>query len=308
MKLIKSCCCFLILYLLTMSALTAQVRIITAHPDKISPQMEEVHSAHIAVYDPSVHSRHKLILMIQGTGGSAVGMRPMDSIFATMGYHVISIDYKNNVISTICLHSKDSMCSDYFRRENITGTPLSSKIDVDSTNSILHRFTTFLLYLNKTNPEGGWNRFINKSKPRWKNIIVAGHSQGAGHAAYLGKLFKVSRVLIFSGPQDYLEDLHMPAPWLSMRSATPINRYFAFLNLKDPFHIEYQIANCEKIMNHTSPDTLMIHPDVVIKTHHHILVNNIPTRDPHSSTLFPEFKNAWSYMLGIKYKTDEKTN
>lgn len=308
MKLMRFFYCFISLLLLVIPTLNAQVHIMTAHPGEIMHQMKEVHGPHVALYNPTLHSRHKLIFMIQGTGGSATGMRSIDSIFAMMGYHVVSIDYKNNVISTICLHSKDSMCADYFRRENITGKSLSAEIDVDSVNSILNRFTTFLLYLDKTDSKGGWNRFIKRGKPQWKNIIVAGHSQGAGHAAYLGKLFKVNRVLIFSGPQDYLEDLKMPAPWLSMKSATPIKRYFAFLNLKDPFHIKYQIANCEKIMNHTYPDTLMIYPGIPIKSHHHILVNNIPTNAPHSSTLFPEFKNVWAYMLGIKFNTNEKTN
>jgi predicted esterase len=37
----------------------------------------------------------------------------------------------------------------------------------------------------------------------WSNIIVGGHSQGAGHAAYLAKFNSVNRVLLFSGPNDY---------------------------------------------------------------------------------------------------------
>lgn len=283
------------------SGLTAQVKVTTADPGKTMPGIRQVHGPHLALYDASArHPRRRLILMIEGTGASAGSMRKIDSVFAAMGYHVISLDYPNNVISTICLHSKDTLCADHFRKEIITGDPVSDVVDVDQANSILNRFTGFLAYLAQTDPGGGWKRYIRKGKPSWKNIVVAGHSQGAGHAAYLGKMFKVSRVLIFSGPQDYLEDLHMPAPWLSGKSATPSNRYFAFLNLKDPFKIHNQILNCEKLMQHTQPDTLLIYPGVPVRSRRQVLVNNIDTRDPHGSTLLPEFRQVWAYMLGLK--------
>jgi pimeloyl-ACP methyl ester carboxylesterase len=290
------------LFTLISTRVVAQVQVLSVHPDKIDSAIQEIHGPNIALYDTSVQSRHKLILMIQGTGGSAAGMRSIDSVFATMGFHVVSIDYKDNVISTVCAHSKDSGCSYRFRREIITGEPLSNKTDVDSVNSILSRFKTFLQYLAKNDTKGGWNKYTKNGKPRWDHIIVAGHSQGSGHAAMLGKMFKVNRVLIFSGPQDYLVDLDMPSPWLSKKSATPENRYFAFLNLNDPFHVKYQIANCKKLMRHIHPDTLMVSPGNPIQGDHHILVNNINTNNPHGSTLFTEFKNVWAYMLGIVYK------
>jgi pimeloyl-ACP methyl ester carboxylesterase len=287
------------LFTLINTKLAAQINVLSVHPDKMNPAIQEVHGPNIALYDTSIQSQDKLIFMIQGTGGSAAGMRSVDSVFAAMDFHVVSIDYKNNVISTICAHSKDQSCSERFRREIITGKPLSNKTKVDSVNSILNRFKTFLRYLVKDDSEGGWNKYMKDGRPQWSHIIVAGHSQGAGHAAMLGKMFKVNRVLIFSGPQDYLEDLDMPSPWLSKKSATPENRYFAFLNLKDPFHVKYQIANCKKLMRHIHPDTLRVHPGVSIQGNHHILVNNISTNDPHGSTLVAEFKNVWAYMLGI---------
>lgn len=280
--------------------LSAQIKVLSVHPNQLNPAIQEVHTPNIALYDTAVSHRGKLILMIQGTGASATSMRGIDSVFATMGFHVISIDYKNNVISTICAHSKDSACSYHFRKEIITGKPLSDKTEVDKTNSIINRFKMFLHYLAKNDPEGGWNKYIKHGEPRWKRIITAGHSQGSGHAAMLGKMFKLHRVLIFSGPQDFLEDLDIPSPWLSRKSATPENRYYAFLNLKDPFHSEFQIINCKKLMQHIHPDTLMVRPGVPIRGNHHILINNIPTKNPHGSTLFTEFKNVWAYMLGIQ--------
>ncbi len=276
----------------------AQFKVIVAHPNEIAPRVQEVHGPDIALYSPVARSHHKLVLMIEGTGASAESMRAIDSLFATMGYHVISIDYKNNVISTVCEHSQDSACSYDFRKEIITGAPVSDKTEVDSANSLLNRFRTFLQFLVVKDPDGGWAHYMKKGKPKWERIIVAGHSQGSGHAAMLGKMFRVNRVLIFSGPQDYLVDMNRPSPWLSDKSATPEKRYYAFLNLKDPFNVKYQIANCKKLMAQIHPDTLMVHPGNPIRGDHHILVNNIHTKDPHGSTLFPEFKKVWAYMLG----------
>lgn len=313
------------LFILINLSLTAQVKVISVAPDKIDTAIQQVHGPNIALYDPSVPSQHKLIFMIEGTGASAMSMRIDDRIFASMGFHVISVDYENNVISTVCEHSKDSACSYDFRREIITGEPLSNLTSVDSANSLLNRFNTFLQYLVKNNPQGGWEKFLIGNKSRWENIIVAGHSQGSGHAAMLGKMFKVNRVLLFSGPQDYLVDLGIPSPWLSEKSATPEDRYYAFLSLRDPFNVKYQIADCDKLMGLTHTDTLMVSPRVPIKGNSHILVNDIsnqaadlPVRYqrlltryhlpakmlPHLSTLFPEYRNVWAYMLGIKYKTD----
>lgn len=286
----------------------AQDRFISVPPENIDALEKEVHGPDIALYDTTISARRLLIFMIQGTGASASDYLPVDKVFAEMGYHVIGVDYMNDVISTVCLHSKDSACAGDFRKEIITGDQVSNVVQVDSANSLLNRFKTFLQYLIKTDPKGDWHEFMAHNKPVWKDIIVAGHSQGAGHAAYLGKMFKVNKVLIFSGPQDYLETLNMPAPWLSMKGATPADRYYAFLNLRDPFHIHYQILNCEKLMDIHQPDTLTVSPGVPIQGSYHILVNNIKTKYPHISTMFPKFKNAWAYMLGIKYPYHAEIN
>jgi len=279
------------------NSLQAQVRILSVDPSATSPSIESVHSAHIAAYDNNIPSKHRLILMIVGTGGYASGTRAMDSIFATMGYHVISLDYENNVITTVCSHSEDSSCFDHYRQEIITGDQVSDEVNVDKTNSLLNRFNYLLEYLIKYDPAGKWNEFYADGRPEWNKIISAGHSQGAGHAGYLGKMFKLSRVLMFSGPQDYLDDLHKPGAWQSKKSATPPSRFFAFLNLKDPFNIHHQLADDMALMNFSRIDTSMVQPGVPVQGHAHILVNDIPTNNPHGSTITLQFANVWKYML-----------
>lgn len=198
-----------------------------------------VHGPHIAVYDPNAHPRHRLLLFLVGTRSKAASSLPIDTAFARWGYHAISLDYEDNVIVVSCAHSLDPSAFGRYRQAIVTGAPVSTRIHVDAANSILNRFQKLLVYLVEHDPKGGWSQFLSDGQPVWSRVIVAGHSQGAGHAAYIGKLFKVDRVLMFSGPQDYMDNLHKPAPWQGRTSATPPSRFFAFLNRKDPFNVHH---------------------------------------------------------------------
>jgi len=256
-----------------------------------------MHSGHLAMYNTSAANAHKLFLMIVGTGGSAMELRAMDSIVAEMGYHAISIDYKNNVITTVCNNSADATCFDKFRQEIMFGTPVSDSVNVDTTNSIINRFQKLLQWLVKNDAKGGWGEFIKGNKIQWEKVVVGGHSQGAGHAAFIGKHFNVSRVLIFSGPQDYRVAFNSPALWLSGKSLTPLNKYYAFLHINDQYIVARQLANCAKLMGTETPDSTGVQPEIILHTNKHILVNDIETNNAHMSTLLPVFKNVWEYML-----------
>lgn len=221
----------------------------------------------------------------------------MDRIFAAWGYHVISIDYENNVLAIANAHSLDATAFDRYRNAIITGAPASDKVKVDPANSILNRFQKLVIYLAEHDPNGGWSEFVTNNMPVWNRIIVAGHSQGSGHAAYLGKMFATDRVLMFSGPQDYMDDLDQPAPWLAKDSATPPSRFFAFLSENDPFNVHHQVANCAALMSLPNPETHAVKPGEVIDGNCQILVNDFPKKNAHESTLSTQFTNVWNYMI-----------
>jgi hypothetical protein len=276
-------------------ALHATARILSVLPDHTDAAIETVHGPHIAMYDPQSHSRHLLFLFLVGTRSKADSSLKIGSVFAGWGYHAISLDYENNVLAASFAHSLDSASFGAYREAIVTGAPVSEKIQVDRANSILNRFQKLLIYLAKNDPNGGWGEFVHKGQPAWSRVIVAGHSQGSGHAAYIGKLFRVKRVLMFSGPQDYMDNFDRPAPWQARKGATPPSRFFAFLNLKDPFNVHHQIANCMALMEMSHPDTLMVKPAEAIEGDHHILINDFPTKY-HGSTLLPQYENVWRYM------------
>jgi hypothetical protein len=292
---------FLVLFQANIN-LHAEVKVLSVDPPQTNSAIEAVHGPHIAVYDPQAAPRHRLFLFLVGTRNKATSSLQIDSSFARWGYHAISLDYENNIIAVSYAHSLDSTSFGRYRQAIVAGDSVSEEIAVDPANSILNRLQEMLSYLVKHDPGGGWGEFVSDGKPLWSHIIVAGHSQGAGHAAYIGKLYGVDRVLMFSGPQDYMDDLHQPAPWQERKSATPPSRFFAFLNLKDPFNVDHQIANCVMLMGISKPDTLMVKPGEAIHANHHILINNFPTEQPHGSTLLPQFENVWKYMATARIR------
>lgn len=287
----------LLLAMLPGANIYSQVKVELVAPAVTAHNIREVHGPHVAMYNPSVTSRSRLLFMIEGTGASAVSCRTFDSCFAEMGYHVISIDYLNNVITTACSASTDSSCFDGYRQEIVFGTPASPLVEVDASNSIVTRFTKLLQYLSAHDKAGKWDAFLQGTSPRWSRIIVAGHSQGAGHAAYLGKAFNLAGVLMLSGPQDYLRVFHTPAPWQFRSGATPASRQYAFLHVKDPFNYQFQIADVSAVTGLNPADTTMVQPGMPVHSDRHIFVNTLETKDYHGSTVNPAFVQVWQYIM-----------
>jgi pimeloyl-ACP methyl ester carboxylesterase len=235
--------------------------------------------------------------MIPGTNGKATNFASFDSTFAAMGYYVITPDYINTVLTTVCSKSEDSTCFNNFRQEIMFGTPVSDKVDVDSVNSLENRIATLLNYLAKQEGSKGWNRFVKNGQPRWDRIIVAGHSQGAGHAAYLGKHFKTAGVLLFSGPQDFLQHFNAPASWQFEAGKTAPRRYQAFLHLQDPFVYDYQIKDVAALNHHAVTDTALVQPHAPVRSIKPVFVTDVDWKDKHGSTVNTAFVEVWKIMI-----------
>ena len=274
----------------------AQDKLLRIDPPQTDAAIESVHGPHLALYDPAVPSNHRLLLYFVGTGVHTEDSLTMDRSFVRLGYHVIALDYDNTVVAASCVHSSSSSCFDSYRAAIVSGTPGSDKIRVDPANSILNRFEKLLAYLAKEDAGGKWNEFFADEKPAWNHIVLAGHSQGSGHAAYIAKLYAVDKVLMFSGPQDYLSDLDKPAPWESRPSATPPSRFYAFLNTNDPFNESHQLASCEALMHLAKAQPYKVEPAQSITGAHQILVTDADSKHAHNSTVSPQFENVWQYL------------
>lgn len=64
-------------------------------------------------------------------------------------------------------------------------------------------------------------------------MVIAGHSQGGGHAGVIAKNHDVARVLFFASPVDFNYVYNQPARWINSDHKTPPIRYFAFTHSED---------------------------------------------------------------------------
>lgn len=289
--------CFIFICLLATPCLQAQIKIMNIPSEETSPAIQTIRGAHIAGYNQQTGKHKKLVVMIGGTGSAPQNYITFDSMAADMGYNVIGLDYKNPVATPVCANSEDPSCFNNFREEICFGREVSPVVEVDSINSILNRLQQLLVYLVQHDADGNWDAFIKHGKVRWNKVIVAGHSQGAGHAGYLGQHFSLYRVLMFSGPQDFLVKFNAPAGWQSAGGVTSPGRYFAFLHQDDPFNVNNQILNGAALMKTNVPDTMHV-GTTINGPLRNILIETEPAKDPHSDIIKQSvYGPVWSALL-----------
>jgi hypothetical protein len=184
--------------------------------------------------DPIAQPKERLFVMFPGTGGTPNVQRLILRTGIARGYHVIGLPYRNETtVGDYCIGTSDTNCTGNVRREVITGADTSGQIIVDPANSIVGRLTRTLNYLNTTYPTEGWGRFLSGGAVDWSVVTVAGHSQGSGHAAYMGKLYSMDRLVMFSGPSDYGTGNGASAAWFSLPNVTPASRQYGFTHTAD---------------------------------------------------------------------------
>jgi len=187
-------------------------------------------NAHVAVNpDPAAVARGRLFVMLPGTGGLPRFYRLILRTGAARGFHTIGLTYPNDrAVDDLCGAGATANCSGDTRREIITGSDASPAVAVDPANSISGRLLALLGWLHSSYPNEGWNRFVRAGAPDWSLITIAGHSQGAGHAAYMGKLHEFDRVALFAGPGDVGPAAGTPAAWFDLPAITPAGRQYGF--------------------------------------------------------------------------------
>ncbi len=184
---------------------------------------------------PGVAPRNQLVIFIPGTG-----LRPSQSTefldyAAGLGFHVIGVAYPNSKsVATICAKEGD-LCFGQVREEIVSGRPTSSKVSIDQEASILGRARAQVRLLATSAPADGWNRYLTGEERRllFGDLVVIGHSQGAGHAAMVGIKFPVARVGMFSGPNDIVRDTGSVPSWTRANRVTPSGQWRALSHRED---------------------------------------------------------------------------
>lgn len=193
--------------------------------------------AHYIKYNRS-NAQSKLLLFLPGTNGIPdKGPMQLFNTAIEQGYKVINLSYINEqAVARYCKGENlknDPDCTEKFRTQRIFGTQLTTFIPDEPQDAIMNRFIKLLVHLSEVDPKGNWDMYLDKGKPKWDIITVAGQSQGGGMAAFIAKQIKVNRIITFSGGWDYSKEKEI-AKWYASESVTPPNRWFGVYHTKEP--------------------------------------------------------------------------
>ena len=205
-------------------------------PSQLSNCTTMADDPHQVYVDQAVPAKGLLAVFLPGTGASPAQYPSYLQRGSARGYHVIGLTYVNSqAIGELCnAAAGDANCAGKAREEVLTGRDTSSLISVPEADALQTRLLILLLYLAKHRSGEGWNQFINSDNGiAWNKISVGGHSQGAGHAAYIGKTRRVFRVGMYSGPSDWVNASNEPPNWFRLSPVTPASAFYGFIHSPD---------------------------------------------------------------------------
>jgi pimeloyl-ACP methyl ester carboxylesterase len=174
---------------------------------------------------------------LPGTGGKAGAGGRFNAAAAGEGYHVVSLQYPDGFSISHVHQSPDPDAFAKAREGVVRGGPVAGKVHVTQPNCIENRLTMLLRHLAKEFPAEGWKEYLTDTQgPAWEKLVLAGSSQGGGHAAYMAMRYKVARVVMFGAPKDFSVHFDRPAKWFGAEGATPVQRFFSFVHSADEGH------------------------------------------------------------------------
>jgi pimeloyl-ACP methyl ester carboxylesterase len=195
-------------------------------PAATDPGITRALGDHLVEFDQSRPLGNELFVFLPGTGSTAEDYRSLLQAVAADGMPAIGLNYPNSrTVESICqADGNGSDCYEEVRREIVYGVDTSPLVSVSRANSIVNRLVKLLQHLQ-------WSQYLSGTQPRWDHIVIAGHSQGGGHAALLARDHTVARAVFFASPTDW-SSTGTP-DWLVAPSATPLDRYFGFVHTAD---------------------------------------------------------------------------
>jgi len=205
-------------------------------PATVDPRVSTATEDHVAINpDPFLTPAGRLFVFLPGTDGTPAMYRRILQAGAARGYHTIGLNYPNPTpVGLLCRVSLDNECYWDVRREIVTGNDESDRVDIRRPDAIDTRLAMALAYLDNAHPNEGWGQYVSAGSLAWSRIIVAGHSQGGGHAGIIAKLRSVYRAVYFAAPADWDGLADGPANWLTRSGQTPASRQYGFSHLRDP--------------------------------------------------------------------------
>jgi hypothetical protein len=180
-----------------------------------------------AFLDTRATPRGVLVVYLHGAGvPTTCGSAEHGRLLSGFGFHVFMPCY----ISDYGIVTKCGADFAACRLEAFDGADRTNLIAIARPESIEERVIRGLTHLAKVNPQGDWTFFLNNGLPRWEHIIVSGISHGASTSGIVSKIKPLKGAVMLSGPLDEKQ------AWLSLPSATPLQRVYGFTHTADPQH------------------------------------------------------------------------
>lgn len=254
----------------------------------------------IVVFERGVKASAPLLLFLPGTGGRPQNTSEFSIVAARQGYRVIGLEYTDTpAVAQICPRERDPQCSEKVRQKRIYGDQVTSLIDDDASESIVHRFMALLRLLAREHPGDNWQQYIDGDAPAWSRIAVSGLSQGAGMAAYIAQRSRVARVILFSSPWDSYGPGRTLAPWILRGTGeTPADRWFGVFHRREPTadQISRAYASLGIPQSQIRVFTLDPAPGAPPGAFHPSVVANGAT--PRTADGTPAYLDDWRWLLG----------
>lgn len=207
-------------------------------PSATDPAIDTANDPHLVAPPQAGPAEGLLFVFLPGSDGTPSQTTQVLGQAAALGFRTIGLNYPNSPsVGQRC--GSDVDCYGPLRQTVFDGTP-SPKSDVNAANSIQHRLVALLEHLQREYPSEGWSAYLRSDgTPAYDKIVFSGVSQGAGEAAYIGKIRELAGVVMFSGVVDSSSAIGSdpaPAAWTTGAGRTPIERYTALAHVGDIFY------------------------------------------------------------------------
>jgi pimeloyl-ACP methyl ester carboxylesterase len=225
--------------LVTAVPAVAEIRSHDVPPQDTDSAIKTFLQPHRVFLDEAVPSRRQLLVFLPGTGATTADQDEFGRTAAGLGYHVVYLMYPNDVAAASCQDDEDETTFEKFRREIIAGGDRDPRVAVDRADSIESRLRHLVAWLAANRGAEGWKQFLDDGDVSWASVVLAGHSQGGGHAQLMAMDHAVARLVVFGSPKDYNRRYGRPARWYGV-GATPADRMFALVHRQDTQASSYE--------------------------------------------------------------------
>jgi len=295
---------------------TAALTIRRIDPSTTSPAVGAPNSPNLVVVDDAVRSNGELFVFLPGTAGQPGCCTNLLDTAAETGYHAIGLTYPNaTAVGTVCRNNLS--CYETVRQDDFDGTDPNPYVHVAATNAIQARLADLLHYLSIQYPSERWSQFMTGATPTWRRIVVGGHSQGGGDAAYIAKIRDVEGVVMLSSDVDSsTTNPPVAATYLRTGHLTSLTHYVGFDHVRDPFFDKIITDWAALNLQSFGPDIAVDSRRTPFSATHELVTSAevppgpVPAFATHDSTAVdtqtplcangtPAFAPVWRYMMQV---------